>query len=357
MSDVRRGAAHALALFKAAALATKELGGLTFRIDRPKGYTKKWPNGRRWTYVVDYGYVPRIKGEDGEGLDAFVGDDPAGHLESFQKLRRDGAGRLVPDETKFLLGVNDREREAIYRFYGVEVNARRVYNDWDAVREAIDKFKPKKHPVAKTAGTDQTAVCGCCSDKGATVPTAGCDACRCEHGATMDALCPPCKRWIKKEGSRANPWAMITHEGPIAGEDTNYDHAKAQFKFALLPDPQARDKSPMVAKVTGGGLAPSAKPLAPPKPPKGPEPLPVPTSSKPQVLKLSTFVAPHDMTVPDAGNTFAEPNHNRSAESSARSDLIDRFFREQLDSHKNVVPSGGTESSHGAIVPADLNGY
>jgi len=126
----------------------KKLGPFSFVIDRPKGSVKEWPQPdgsvKRFVYPCDYGYWPKIKGEDGEGLDAFVGDDPNGHKESFQKLNPDG----TPDETKFLLGVSDKEREVIYGLYKSEVNARRVYDDWDDVQAALDTFQTKRHKTA-----------------------------------------------------------------------------------------------------------------------------------------------------------------------------------------------------------------
>jgi inorganic pyrophosphatase len=125
----------------------KKLGPFTFVIDRPKGTVKEWPGGKKFTYPCDYGYWPKIKGEDGEGLDAFVGDDEAGHLESFQKLHPDG----TPDETKFLLGVDDKQRGTIYGLYKNEVNARRVYRDWEEVEGAIEKFQTKMHKTSAHA--------------------------------------------------------------------------------------------------------------------------------------------------------------------------------------------------------------
>lgn len=132
------------------ALPTKTLGPFTFKIDRPKGFVKKWPN-KTFTYPCAYGFWPRLKGQDGEGLDAFVGDDPAGHLESFLKLKPDDHGKLVPDETKFLIGVNDRERSIIYRLYGNEVSERKTYSDFDEVRDALERFKPKRRKTASVA--------------------------------------------------------------------------------------------------------------------------------------------------------------------------------------------------------------
>lgn len=134
----------------------KKFGGVTFRIDRPKGYVKAWPQDgwtKTFTYPVDYGYLPRHMGEDGEGLDFFVGDDPGGHLESFQKLKRDEHGRRLLDETKFLVGVTDGEREAIYRLYGDEVWHRKVYKDMAELIEDLPKFKAGK----KTRYTEKRA--------------------------------------------------------------------------------------------------------------------------------------------------------------------------------------------------------
>lgn len=129
-------------------LPRKTFGGTTFIIDRPKGTVKVWPQPdggeKRFTYPCDYGYFPRLKGEDGEGLDAFVGDDPSGHYEVFQKLKPRDAGGMELDETKFLVGVSDAEREAIYRLYGDEIHARRVFRDMAHLRDALEKFEPKK---------------------------------------------------------------------------------------------------------------------------------------------------------------------------------------------------------------------
>src|SRR5882672_3959176 len=112
------------------ALKTKTFGPLTFKIDRPAGTVKKWdrPDGsvKTFTYPCDYGYFPRLKGEDGEGLDAFVGDKEDGHLESFLKMKKDDKGRTVPDETKFLVGLTDADREKIYRLYGTETVNRKT---------------------------------------------------------------------------------------------------------------------------------------------------------------------------------------------------------------------------------------
>jgi len=133
--------------------ARKELGGVVFKIDRPQGFKKTWDSGKSWTYPVDYGYFPKLKGEDGEALDAFVGDDPKGHLESFTKLKPDpkDASRMIVDETKFLPGVSDDERKKIYSFYGKEVGDKRVYKSWDEVRAAAETFHGKHRRAVERA--------------------------------------------------------------------------------------------------------------------------------------------------------------------------------------------------------------
>lgn len=136
--------------------------GVEFKIDRPKGTVKTWdlPDGGKkvFVYPVDYGFFPGLLGEDDEGLDAFVGDDPNGHLEVFQKLKRDDEGRDVLDETKFLVGVTDRQREQIYALYGPEVWARRVFHDVKELEKAARKFKKEKkarYKQAALAGMEQ----------------------------------------------------------------------------------------------------------------------------------------------------------------------------------------------------------
>lgn len=130
----------------------KTHGGVSFVIDRPKGYTKHWPD-KSFTYPCDYGYFPGLKGEDGEGLDAFVGDDTDGHYESFQKLTSDAPPVL--DETKFLVGVNTADREKIYALYGNEIHARRIYRGMSELKAALEKFETKKKGRYMKTAEDQ----------------------------------------------------------------------------------------------------------------------------------------------------------------------------------------------------------
>lgn len=142
---------------KTAGLRRKEVDGVAFVIDRPKGFTKTWGD-KSFTYPVDYGYFPGIDGEDGEGLDAFVGDTLDGHYECFQKLKPGDEGAPVLDETKFLVAVDDASREKIYALYGDEVHARQVLNGMNGVKGALKKFKKTKkerYVEQKTAATEQ----------------------------------------------------------------------------------------------------------------------------------------------------------------------------------------------------------
>jgi|GEM_PF-5141502 len=130
--------------------------GYSFKIDRPKGYVKKWPGGKSFTYPCDYGYFPKYLGEDGEGLDAFVGDDPDGTFESFLKLKPGDDGKMVPDETKFLIGVSDADKKKIYALYGSkEMRERKTFSGMKDAMKAADEFKGKQRFAKKAEITDQ----------------------------------------------------------------------------------------------------------------------------------------------------------------------------------------------------------
>jgi hypothetical protein len=142
-------------------LQEKQLGPLVVKIDRPKGYVKKWPatpeqpNGREWVYPIDYGYLPGILGQDGEGLDVFAGNEPNGHMMSFLKTKKDEQGKVVPDETKFVLCVTDAQLRKILSFYGDEATEKEYYSSWPAVFKAIAKHKPKRKRRYQQAPMEQ----------------------------------------------------------------------------------------------------------------------------------------------------------------------------------------------------------
>lgn len=84
-----------------------EVQGLPILIDRPKGYvqTGKDADGNEWSreYQLDYGFLPRTKGGDGEELDVFLGPD----LESkrvFWVTQNKADGTF--DEYKLFIGFN-----------------------------------------------------------------------------------------------------------------------------------------------------------------------------------------------------------------------------------------------------------
>ena len=150
----------------AKALDTKRWGGFTFEIDRPKGYVKTWdqPDGsvKKYKYPVDYGYFIGHTGEDDEGLDAFVGSDPAGKIESFLKLKpsETDPDELVPDETKFLVGLSPKEREQVMSLYEPEnVTEMQEYKDVYALISALTEYRTAKK-IAKQTITEDTKVTG-----------------------------------------------------------------------------------------------------------------------------------------------------------------------------------------------------
>lgn len=131
------------------ALAEKRFGPFVFKIDRPKGYVKTWdqPDGsvKKYTYPVDYGYLVRHTGEDGEGLDFFVGDDAGAPVESFMKLKPGADGKMVEDETKFMIGLTAAERAKVLALYkDGELVDHRKYKDVYELVAHLASFRGKK---------------------------------------------------------------------------------------------------------------------------------------------------------------------------------------------------------------------
>lgn len=98
------------------AMRKTQYQGIPITIDRPAGYvqTGKDDAGNDWTreYKVDYGYIPRTKGGDGEGLDVFMGPNPDAS-DAFWIVQRKADGSF--DEYKIVLGANDEsEAKRIY---------------------------------------------------------------------------------------------------------------------------------------------------------------------------------------------------------------------------------------------------
>lgn len=101
--------------------------GIPVMIDRPRGFVQQGMNemtGQPWTrtYLCDYGYIQDTQGGDGEGLDVFIGPDPAAPYAHWVIQLRDDGSR---DEFKLMLGFPSRDAaKAMYlahvpaRYYG-----------------------------------------------------------------------------------------------------------------------------------------------------------------------------------------------------------------------------------------------
>lgn len=90
-------------------MKTTEFQGMKIRVDRPKGFeqTGVGDDGKPWKrpYIYDYGFLPKTKGGDGEGVDVFIGPDASAHT-AFWATQKDKNGRF--DEYKVFLGFHDR---------------------------------------------------------------------------------------------------------------------------------------------------------------------------------------------------------------------------------------------------------
>lgn len=90
---------------KAAGLKTLDHQGIPVKIDRPKGFVMRGTDqeGNAWEreYKVDYGFIPRTKGGDGDGVDVFMGPNPnAPSAYWATQIKNDGTF----DEYKIFLG-------------------------------------------------------------------------------------------------------------------------------------------------------------------------------------------------------------------------------------------------------------
>lgn len=91
-------------------MKTVDFQGINIRIDRPKGFVQegKGQDGSPWkrVYKLDYGFIPRTDGGDGEGVDVFVGpnkDAPTAFWAT--QCKDDGSF----DEFKVLVGFSSKE--------------------------------------------------------------------------------------------------------------------------------------------------------------------------------------------------------------------------------------------------------
>ena len=100
------------------AMKTVDFQGMKIRLDRPKGFvqTGKSKTGKPWarTYLFDYGFIPKTKGGDGDGVDVFIGPDK-NDQESYWAIQKKDDGSF--DEYKVFLG------------FGSKAAAKKAYTD------------------------------------------------------------------------------------------------------------------------------------------------------------------------------------------------------------------------------------
>lgn len=100
-----RTVAQAAAVRRGAPTQEKRyVAGIPIVIDRPRGYVDGGvaPDGSRWerVYQVDYGYIPRTEGGDGEPLDVFLGPSESRMVYWATQVHADGSF----DELKLFIG-------------------------------------------------------------------------------------------------------------------------------------------------------------------------------------------------------------------------------------------------------------
>jgi hypothetical protein len=90
---------------------------MPIHVDRPKGFvmTGTDSDGKSWSrkYKYDYGFIPRTKGGDGDGLDVFIGPNKKAP-EAYWAIQTKKDGSF--DEYKVFLGFDNRDVAlAVYR--------------------------------------------------------------------------------------------------------------------------------------------------------------------------------------------------------------------------------------------------
>jgi hypothetical protein len=84
--------------------------GIEIHLDRPKGLVMKGEDkeGKPWTreYKLDYGFIPKTLGGDGDGLDVFIGPNPEAS-ETYWAIQNKDDGSF--DEYKVFMGFTSRE--------------------------------------------------------------------------------------------------------------------------------------------------------------------------------------------------------------------------------------------------------
>ena len=87
-----------------------EFQGIPLHIDRPAGFVMSGEDkqGKPWsrTYKVDYGFIPRTDGGDGDGVDVFLGPDADAHTAFWAAQKKDDGSF---DEWKVFLGFASKQ--------------------------------------------------------------------------------------------------------------------------------------------------------------------------------------------------------------------------------------------------------
>lgn len=91
-------------------MKTVTFEGMKVRVDRPKGFVQKGvgEDGKPWErkYLYDYGFLPKTKGGDGEGIDVFLGPDEEAAEDAHWVIQKKSDGSF--DEYKVFLGFKSR---------------------------------------------------------------------------------------------------------------------------------------------------------------------------------------------------------------------------------------------------------
>lgn len=91
-------------------MKTTTFEGMKVRVDRPKGFVQKGvgADGRPWErkYLYDYGFIPKTRGGDGEGIDVFLGPDEEAADDAHWVIQKKHDGSF--DEYKVFLGFKNK---------------------------------------------------------------------------------------------------------------------------------------------------------------------------------------------------------------------------------------------------------
>lgn len=87
-----------------------EFQGIPIHVDRPKGFKMVGTDahGKPWSrrYNYDYGFIPKTRGGDGDGLDVFIGPEKDSR-DTYWAIQAKPDGSF--DEYKVMLGFNGRD--------------------------------------------------------------------------------------------------------------------------------------------------------------------------------------------------------------------------------------------------------